>query len=380
MRIVGANATAYLVRVIKTLTNLSHEGAILAVIASLAVFNMFGHGVLAPAAGAFAILSFLWLMGVMVWGASAVVRHAEALAERLGEPYGTLILTLAVVCIEVALIGSVMLSGDGGPTLARDTMFAVVMIVLNGLVGLSLLLGALRHGEQSYNFAGASSFLTVLVPLAVFALVLPDYTISSRDGSFTTGQALFFSVITFALYLVFLSIQTVRHRGFFTEPEEPAVAQRRHAGYATWAHGLLLIATLLPIVLLSKKMAGFVDHGINVMSLPAALGGVVIATIVLASEGMSAVRAAMANRLQRAVNLCLGAALSTIGLTVPATLIIGMVTGQGVILGLGSQMQVLLALTLLTCVQTFGARRTNVLHGAVHLVLFLAYLALILEP
>jgi Ca2+:H+ antiporter len=364
----------------RTLTKLSHEFAILAVIATLAVFNMLGHGILAPTAGPFAVLSFLWLMGVMVLGASAVVRHAEALAERLGEPYGTLILTLSVVCIEVALIGSVMLSGDGGPTLARDTMFAVVMIVLNGLVGLSLLLGALRHGEQSYNFAGASSFLTVLVPLAVFALVLPDYTISSRDGSFTTGQALFFSVITFALYLVFLSIQTVRHRGFFTEPEEPAVAQHGHARYATWAHGLLLMATLLPIVLLSEKTAGFVDYGINAMSLPAALGGVVIATIVLASEGMSAVRAAMANRLQRAVNLCLGAALSTIGLTVPATLIIGMVTGQGVILGLGSQMQVLLALTLLTCVQTFGARRTNVLHGAVHLVLFLAYLALILEP
>lgn len=364
----------------RTLNKLSREIAILAVIATLAVFNLFGHGALAPAAGIGGALSFLWLMGVMVWGASAVVRHAEALAERLGEPYGTLILTLAVVCIEVALIGSVMLSGDGGPTLARDTMFAVVMIVLNGLVGLSLLLGALRHGEQSYNFAGASSFLTVLVPLAVFALVLPDYTISSRDGSFTGGQALFFSIVTFALYLVFLSIQTVRHRGFFTEPEDPPVIRHGHARYATWAHGLLLVATLLPIVLLSKKMAGFVDHGINAMSLPAALGGVVIATIVLASEGMSAVRAALSNRLQRAVNLCLGAALSTIGLTVPAVLIIGMATGQGVILGLGPQMQVLLALTLLTCVQTFGARRTNVLHGAVHLVLFLAYLALILEP
>lgn len=360
--------------------NLTREMAILAVIATLAVYNLLGQGLLAPAAGIAGLAGFLWLFAAMIWGASAVVRHAEALAERLGEPYGTLILTLAVVSIEVALIGSVMLSGDGGPTLARDTMFAVVMIVLNGLVGLSLLLGALRHGEQHYNFDGASAFLSVLVPLAVFALVLPDYTVSTVSDTYTAAQALFFSVVTFALYLVFLLIQTVRHRGYFTEPQDVAPDRNGHAHYATWAHGLLLVATLLPIVLLSKKMAGFVDHGMNAMGLPAALGGVVIAVIVLASEGMSAVRAALANRLQRAVNLCLGAALSTIGLTVPAALLIGTFTGHGVVLGLGAQMQVMLALTLIVCVQTFGARRTNVLHGAVHLVLFLAYLALVLEP
>ena len=143
---------------------------------------------------------------------------------------------------------------------------------------------------------------------------------------------------------------------------------------------MLLIATLVPIVLLSKKMAGFVDHGSVVLGLPIALGGVLIAVIVLAAEGMSAVRAALRNRLQRAVNLCLGAALSTIGLTVPAVLVIGMYTGQPVVLGLGPQMQVLLALTLMVSIQTFGARRTNVLHGAVHLVMFMAYIALIFRP
>lgn len=365
----------------RTFSNLSQETPILAVIATLAIFNFLGKSLSVETVGIVSLLAFLWLFGVMIWGASAVVRHAEALANRLGEPYGTLILTLAVVSIEVSLIGSVMLSGDGGPTLARDTMFAVVMIVLNGLIGLSLLLGALRHGQQSYNFAGASSFLIVLVPLAVMALILPDYTISGVNDTYTPGQALFFSTVTFALYLVFLLIQTVRHRGFFTEQEEPAPQPSAdHAQYATWAHVFLLMATLLPIVLLSKKMASFVDHGINSLHLPAALGGVVIATIVLASEGMSAVRAALDNRLQRAVNLCLGAALSTIGLTVPAVLLIGTFTGQLVILGLGAQMQVMLALTLIVCVQTFGSGRTNVLHGAVHLVLFLAYLALILEP
>lgn len=364
------------------LHNLSHEKPILAAIATLAIFNIAPSQFVHPTTAIWAILPFFWLFFVMIWGASSVVHHAEVLADRLGEPFGTLILTLSVVIIEVALIGSVMLSGDGGPNLARDTMFAVLMIVLNGLVGLSLLLGALRHGEQNYNFAGASAFLIVLFPLAVFGLVLPAYTISSVGDSFSPRQALFFSVVTLALYGVFLSIQTVRHRGFFVEAEEPPLPKSHdtHAQYATWAHFLLLLATLVPIVLLSKKMANFVDHGINAMELPGALGGVVIAVIVLASEGMSAVRAAMANRLQRAINLCLGAALSTIGLTVPAVLVISMVTGQQVILGLDSQMQVMLALTLIVCVQTFGTRRTNVLHGAVHLVLFLAYLLLILEP
>lgn len=365
----------------RILNNLLRERAILAVLATLAIFSVTPAWLMAPAGGIGALIPFLWLFAVMIWGASAVVRHAEALAEKLGEPYGTLILTLSVVMIEVALIASVMLSGDGGPTLARDTMFAVLMIVLNGLVGLSLLLGALRFGEQNYNFAGASAFLTVLVPLSIFGLVLPDYTVSSDTPTFTTSQAMFFSAVTLALYGVFLSIQTVRHRGYFTEAEEPPVTDGQpHVTYAAWAHFVLLLATLLPIVLLSKKMAGFVDYGISAMHLPAALGGVIIAIIVLASEGMSAVKAAQRNRLQRAVNLCLGAALSTIGLTVPAALIIGMVTGQTVVLGLDPQMQVMLALTLIVSVQTFGTRRTNVLHGAVHLVVFMAYLALIFAP
>ena len=363
------------------LRNLLRENAIIAVIVTLAIFTVNPGNLASPSSDAMGLIGFLWLFGVMIFGASAVVHHAEALADRLGEPFGTLILTLSVVLIEVALIASVMLSGDGGPTLARDTMFAVLMIVLNLLVGLSLLLGALRFGEQNYNLAGASAFLTVLVPLSVFALVLPDYTVSSDTPTFTLFQAIFFSIVTLALYLVFLSIQTVRHRGFFSEPEEPPLGEAgTHAHYPSWAHFLLLVATLVPIVLLSKKMGGFVEHGSAVLRLPPALGGVLIAIIVLAAEGMSAVRAALRNRLQRAVNLCLGAALSTIGLTVPAVLVIGMYTGQSVVLGLGTQMQVLLALSLIVSVQTFGARRTNVLHGAVHLVMFLAYISLIFAP
>ena len=362
----------------RIIAGLARERAIVVVLLTLALFRSPLSAML-PVSSAAGALPFLWLFAVMIWGASAVVHHAEALAERLGEPFGTLILTLSVVGIEAALIVAVMLSGDGQPTLARDTMFAVLMIVLNGLVGVALLLGALRFGEQSYNLSGAGAFLSVLVPLAVFSLVLPAYTSSSFTPTFTEFQSLFFLVVTLALYLVFLFIQVSRHRGFFIEPEEPPV-EPRHAHYRTWGHVVLLLATLIPIVLLSKTLSTLVQGGIAAAGLPTALGGVIIATIVLAAEGMSAVRAALRNRLQRSVNLLLGAALSTIGMTVPAVLLIGMMTERPVVLGLGPANQIILALSLLTAVQTFGARRTNVLHGSVHLVLFLAYVALIFAP
>lgn len=333
-----------------------------------------------PSEGLGSGLMFLWLLVVMIWGASGVLHHAEAVAERLGEPLGTLVLTLAVVGIEVALIASVMVSGDGNPTLARDTMFAVVMIVLNFLTGLSLLLGALKFGEQNYNLAGARSFLSVLMPLSVFSLILPAYTTSSWAPTFTNFQALFFSIITISLYGLFLLMQTVRHRGYFTEPEEPKVPEHGHATYATWLHTVLMLATLLPIVLLSKTLAKYVDSGLDRLGLPAALGGVLIAMIVLVPEGSSAVKAARRNRLQRAINLCLGAALSTIGLTVPVALGIGAWLGQEVVLGLSPVNQIILSLSLLTATLTFGTVRTNVLHGCVHIVIFLAFLALIFAP
>lgn len=333
-----------------------------------------------PTAGVAAAAMFAWLLGVMIWGAAGVLHHAEAVAERLGEPVGTLILTLAVVGIEVALIASVMMSGDGQPTLARDTMFAVVMIVLNLLTGLSLLLGALRFGEQGYNLAGARAFMSVLTPLAIFSMILPAYTTSKWTPAFTDFQALFFSIVTFALYGVFLLIQTVRHRGYFIEPGESLATDQHHATYPTWVHAVLMLATLLPIVLLSKSLAKYVDLGLDGLGLPGALGGVLIAMVVLVPEGSSAIRAARSDRLQRAINLCLGAALSTIGLTVPVALGIGAWLGQDVVLGLTPVNQIMLGTSLMAAVMTFGTRRTNVLHGAVHIVLFLAYLALIFAP
>lgn len=328
---------------------------------------------------------FLWLFLAMLWAAFGVVRHAEALAAILGEPFRTLILTLAVIGIEVALISAVMLTGEASPTLARDTMFAILMIVLNGLVGAALLLGGLAHREQEYKLHGARAFLAVLLPLAVFSLILPKFTVSTEAPTFSPLQEAFFAGITVLLYAVFLGVQTVRHSGYFQAPAANAGGDQPHhrsrRPVRPWPyHAALLILTLLPIVLLSKRLATLVDFGIVQVGAPIAIGGVIIALLVMTPEGLAALGAARANHLQRSVNLLLGSALATIGLTVPAVLAIGLLIDQPVVLGLDDVSMVLLLLTLLISVLTFGGVRTSVLQGAVHLVLFVAYLLLIFSP
>jgi len=338
---------------------------------------------------------FAWLFATMLWCAFGVVRHAECLADLLGEPYGTLIETVSVIGIEVSLIASIMLLGENEPTLARDTMFAVLMIVLNGAVGLALLLGALRHREQHYNLQGAKAYLAVIIPLAGLTLVLPTFTRSTAIPAFTPLQAVFFAASTIALYCVFLLIQTVRHTRHFVQPgsrgnaanmpepldhDESGRVRGQHELRSVPYHAVFLFLTLLPVILLSKKLAAFIDHLIETLGAPVALGGMIVALLVLSPEGLGALRAAMRNQLQRAVNILLGLALATIGLIVPAVLIIGFATGKTVELGLGPVEMVLLILTLTVCSLTFSGGRTNVLQGAVHLTLFLAYVVLIFNP
>jgi Ca2+:H+ antiporter len=328
---------------------------------------------------------FAWLLTVIMWAAFGVVHEAEELAERLGEPLGTLVLTLAIVIIEVALISAVMLSAKDAPTLGRDTMFAVLMIVLNGVVGLGLLIGGLRHHQQRYNLQGASAFLSVIIPLTTIALIIPNFTSSTSDGTLTTLQAVTFSVFTLTLYGVFLLIQTGRHSEFFQDAEVRGAAESDPgpasiSGGDIAKHLALLLANVVPIVLLAKNLAVILDHGIEVLGAPSALGGVLIAAIVFTPEGISALKAVARNELQRAINLCLGAATSTVGLTVPAVLTIGLLTGQTVVLGLKPTEMALLAVTLILSTQTFSGLRTTVLEGAVHLVLFFVYLVLIFSP
>jgi Ca2+:H+ antiporter len=317
---------------------------------------------------------------VILWCAFGVVSEADHLAEMLGEPYGTLILTLSIVVIEVMLVSAVMLGGGGSPTVGRDTMFGVLMIVLNGVVGLSLLIGGLRHHEQDYSLPGATAYLGVIIPLATIALILPSVTQSTPDETLSTTQAILFSIATAALYAIFLFVQTGRHRDLFTLADDDGHVVEERSTRAIVRHTVLLVANVLPIVLLSKHLDKVVSHGIHDLGAPGALTGLLIALIIFTPEGVSALKAGYRNQLQRTVNLCLGACLSTVGLTLPAVLTIGLITGQDVLLGLDPTGIVLLALTLLLSVVTFSGPRTTVLEGAVHLLVFFVYVVLIFSP
>ncbi|HUB90829.1 MAG TPA: calcium:proton antiporter [Dyella sp.] len=356
---------------------------------TVAVFVLFGSPWVGHLSSPLAAsLLFAWLFLVIVWVAFGVVHEAEELADMLGEPLGTLVLTLSIVVIEVVLISAVMLGSSGSSTLARDTMYAVLMIVLNGVVGLGLLLGGFRHYEQTYNLKGASAYLSVIIPLTIIALVLPDFTTSTTDGSLAPPQALVFSLLTIALYGVFLWLQTGRHRGYFvTVDEQPAdhqdMAQAHRATIdrkQLLLHFGLLLANILPIVILSKNLAKILDYGIAVAGAPKALGGIIIAILVFAPEGISALIAARADRLTRAINLCLGSAASTLGLTVPAVLAISLYTGQSVLLGLPPSGIVMLMATLILSAMTFSSARTTMLEGAVHLSLFAVFVVLVFSP
>jgi Ca2+:H+ antiporter len=321
-----------------------------------------------------------WLFGVILLAAGAVVRHAETLAAKLGEPLGTLILTLSVTGIEVMMIAAVMYTGKGNDAFARDAMFAVVMIVMNGMVGLALVLGGLRHHEQNYNLQGANAFLAVIIPLAVLCLVLPNFTVATPGPTVSTLQGAFLIVMSIGLYAVFLAIQNGVHRAYFIAPGssgegETHVKDFRSVPY----HFALLIVHLLPVVLLAKQFAVPINYGIHELNAPAALGGLMVSMLVLFPESVGAIRAARANELQRSVNILLGSVLATISLTIPAVLVIGLVTGQKIVLGLDAAGIVLLVLTLGVSMLTFASARTNVLLGAVHVLLFLAYLMMVFD-
>jgi len=323
---------------------------------------------------------FAWLFAAVLGSCLSVVRHADLVAEVLGEPYGTLILTLSVTSIEVMSITAVMLHGQNNPTLVRDTLFSVVMVILGGMAGLSLLIGGWRHREQHYNLQGANAYLGVIIPLTVLTLTLPNFTTTTAGPTLSGPQQIFLTVVSAGLYCAFLAVQTGRHRSYFLTEDAAAVA---HAPAAhkppLLKHALLLVAYMVPVALLAEELARPIDYVIETLHMPAALGGIVIALIVATPEAITAARAAFANALQHAINVFLGSVLSTIGMTVPVMLLISRLSGHVVFLGLAAANDVLLLLTLAVSVVTFASGRTNVLQGAVHVVLFGAFLLLIFE-
>ena len=327
------------------------------------------------------IVVFIWLFGVVAGSALSVARHADHIAELLGEPYGTLVMTLSVTAIEVMSISAVMLHGENNPTLVRDTLFAIIMIILGGMVGASLLAGGVRHQEQHYNLQGANAYLTVIIPLALFTLSLPNFTVTTPGPTLSLGQQAFLVVVSIGLYVAFLAIQTGRHRGYFTLEEDdngPARVSTRASRPLVW-HAALLVAYIAPVVFLAEQLSNPIDYLIETRRAPAPLGGVIVAMLVATPESIGATRAAVANKVQRSVNIFLGSVLSTIGLTVPIMLAISYLTDHEVHLGLESANQLLLAVTLAVSVVTFASGRTNILQGAVHIVLFAAYVMLIFQ-
>jgi len=327
-------------------------------------------------------LVFAGVLLVILFGTVfAAVHHAEVIAERIGEPFGTLLLTLAVTIIEVALIATIMLGEKTVTTLARDTVFAVVMIVCNGLVGICILAGGLRYREQDIQVTGSSLYLSVLAVLATITLILPNYTLTTPGPVFSAGQLGFVSAVTIMLYGVFLYTQTVRHRNYFVSQLAGAANGAAHASTRTmFLSSVLLLVSLLAVVLLAKKFSQVVDAGAALIGAPPAFAGIVVALLILLPEGVAAVAAARKNDLQKSINLALGSSLATIGLTIPAVAVAAYALDKQLVLGLPAQDMVLLALTFILGMLTLGTGRTNILFGLVHLVVFAVFIFLVFVP
>lgn len=313
----------------------------------------------------------------------AALHRAEAVARRLGEPFGTLLLTLSVTCIEVALIVSMMLNGDNNPALARESVFSTVMIVSTGLLGACMAIGAWKHREQDLRRQGANSYLGVLIATSVLTLILPDFTLTSPPGTFSKSQLALVSCLSLALYGAFLFSQTILHREHFLDRRAMPTQAQPHGGVrGGWSDGVLLVMSLLAIVILAEHVASLVEGALERLQVAQvdAIIGAMIASLVLTPEGLTALRAASGNELQRSLNVALGSALATIGLTFPAVGVVSLMTGRGLVIGLDHGDMVLLMLALAVCVVSFGTGRTNLLTGLVHLVLFATYVFLIFVP
>ena len=323
----------------------------------------------------------LLLGGVVI----AAVHQAEIIAHRVGEPYGTLALALSVTVIEVGLIISLMAGApEEASTLARDTVIAAVMIILNFIIGICLLIGGLRHREQTFQQTGVSASLATLSALVVLSLVLPNFTVTEPGPVYAAPQLAFVGVVSLLLYGTFVTVQTVRHRDYFLPPGELAFDEEAHVApptnRATLFAGLSLIASLVAVVLLAKQLATPVEDALVALGAPRAMVGVIIAAVVLAPESMAAIRAAFANRIQTSLNLALGSALATIGLTIPAVAALSLTSGLSISLGLDPKGTVLLLLSLLVAAMTLSAGRTTIMQGAVHLVIFGVYLFTTIVP
>jgi Ca2+:H+ antiporter len=326
-----------------------------------------------------------WVNGllgiVLISVVLSAVHHAEVVAHKVGEPYGTLILALAITIIEVSLIVTIMLTeGEQGSTLARDTVFAAIMLILTGIIGLCLLVGGYRFKEQVFVKQGVSASLVALTAITILTLVLPNYTTSTPGPVYTTSQLIFVAIVSLVLYLGFVAVQAVRHREYFLPTGEKDTHAEPPSTPTTVTSLLFLLLALAVVVILSKNLSPAIENIVVSMGAPKSLVGIIIATVILLPEGLAAIRAARRNRLQTSLNLALGSALASIGLTIPAVAIVGYFTGFHITLGIDTKSTLLLILSLFTISISFGAGRTNILQGIVLLVILATYLFTTIVP
>lgn len=320
------------------------------------------------------------LVPLLIGAVFSAVYHAEDVAHATGEPYGTLVLTVAVTIIELALIVSIMLSGHAAPTLVRDTVFAVVMIVTTGLVGLCIFVGGLRYRQQTFDVTSAKIYLAMLIVLTSLTLILPNYTNSAPEKVYSASQLAFVSVATLALYAVYLLTQTILHPNYFGGERASSFDAEDGASWAAIKSLAFLCLALAAVVLLAKLSANLINAGVDALGAPPGVAGVIIALIVLTPEAIAAVSAARRDDLQKSINLALGSSLATIGLTIPAIAAVNIFLQQPMVLGLEARDVTLVVMTLAASILTFGTGRTNVLFGALHLVLFGTFMFLAFVP
>jgi len=337
------------------------------------------------------VASFVWPVGgviaalcgiALIGGVVAAVHHAEVVAHRIGEPFGTLVLAVSVTVIEASLIISLILGGgERVDVLVRDTVFATVMIIATGVIGVCSLLGSIRHHEQQFRIDGAGPAFAALAALAVLVLVMPAFTESAPGARYTTAQLAFVSVGSLSLWCVFVFFQTVSHRDYFL-PIGPLAGE--HAPPPTGARALeslvLLLVALTAVILLAKQLSPTIESAVTALGAPRIAVGIAVALLVLMPESIAAARAALANRMQTSMNLALGSALATIGLTVPVVVAVCIAFDLPIVLGVDQKDIVLLALTLLVGAIGIGTGRTNLMYGAVQLLIFAAFLFLALVP
>lgn len=346
-----------------------------AAVAFVAITSAAGLGFTPSVSGiAFSVILLAILFGTVF----AAVHHAEVIAHKIGEPYGTLLLTLSVIIIEVAVIATIMIGDKSAPTLARDTVFAVVMIVCNGLVGLCILAGGLRYSEQEFQVSGAKVYLSVLIVLSTITLILPNYTLTTEGPLFSALQLAFVSVVTMILYGLFLYTQTVLHRDYFIADDEED--DGAPPTYPITMNAILLVVSLVTVVLLAKSFSVVVDAGGAAIGAPPAFTGIVVALLVLLPEGVAAFSAARHNKLQKSINLSLGSALATISLTIPAVALVATLLGQPLLLGLPPSETTLLIMTFAVSMLTFATGVTNILFGMVHMLVFAVFLLTVFAP